>query len=327
MKKTILIISALLLLSIPSIKSLLPKGGYTSHDLTHQVVRQIDIDRLLTEGQFPPRWSGNLNNGYGYPLFNFIYPTPAIFGEVFHMLGFDFVESVKAVFLVSMLMGVIGMYLFLNSLFPKNKLGAFLGTMFYLYAPVRFLDIYVSAASGNALALGILPFIFWSIVEISKGKKWAIPVGSISFALLVTSHNVTTLMFAPVILAFSIVLILKSKAKPEIIKNICLMLALGVGLSAFFWIPAIFEKKYIIYDSVLGNFWQNQFPSLMQILHSPWGYGLSHPEAPEPGDLSYQIGLAQIFAGAIILPALFLFKKKKEFLTWGLFSVLFFSHK
>lgn len=324
MKKTLLIIAALLLFSFPAIKSLLPKGGYTSHDLTHQVVRQIDIDRLLSEGQFPPRWSGNLNNGYGYPLFNFIYPTPAIFGGLFHKLGFDFVESVKAVFFISMIMSVIGMNLFLNWLFPKNKLGAFLGAMFYLYAPVRFLDVYVSAAVGNALALGILPFIFWAITEISKGKKWAIPVGSISLALLVTSHNVTTLMFAPVILVFSAILILQAKRKVDLIKNVCLMIAVGLGLSAFFWIPALFEKKYIVYDQVLGNFWQDQFPSIAQIFHSPWGYGLSHPEAPQPGDLSYQIGLAQIFIGLALLPFLFFFRKKKEFLYWGIFTATIF---
>lgn len=135
MKKDLLILFALLLISIPSIKSLLLPGGYTSHDLTHHIVRQINMDKLLSEGQFPPRWSGDLNGGFGYPLFLFNYPTPAVLGELFHKTGFNFVESVKAVMTTSMLISVIGMYLLLISLFPKQRLAAFLGAIFYLYAP------------------------------------------------------------------------------------------------------------------------------------------------------------------------------------------------
>lgn len=324
MKKLLLIFALLLLFSIPAIKSLLPKGGYTSHDLTHQVVRQINMDKLLSEGQFPPRWSGNLNRGFGYPLSIFIYPAPAVFGEIFLTLGADYVESVKAVLLVSMLISAVGMYLFLDSLFPKNKLGAFLGSMFYLYAPVRFLNVYVSAALGNAFALGILPFVFWAIVKAVQRKRWAIPVGGVSLALLVTSHNVTTLMFAPVILAFSMIFVYKSKEKLSVLRSLCLMAVLGFGLAAFFWIPAIYEKQFIVYDQALGNFWQTQFPSLSQIIHSPWGYGLSHPMAPEPGDLSYQIGLAHIFVALALVSATF-FLKKRGLLTWDVFSsVVFF---
>lgn len=324
MKKFLLVSVFIILFSIPSIKSLLPKGGYTSHDLTHQVVRQINMDKLLSEGQFPPRWSGDLNRGFGYPLFIFIYPAPAVFGEIFLKLGFDYVESVKAVLLVSMLIGAVGMYLFLDSLFPKNRLASFLGAMFYLYAPVRFLNVYVSAALGNALALGILPFIFWAIVKTVRGKKWAIPVGGVFLALLITSHNVTTLMFAPVITAFSLIFVYKSKDKLTLLKSLGLMAALGAGLSAFFWIPAIYEKQFIVYDQALGNFWQTQFPSLNQIIHSPWGYGLSHPEQNGEGGLSFQIGLAHIFAAMLMIPIVFLLRKRKELLTWGMFSVAVF---
>lgn len=325
MKRIFVIIFALLVLSIPAIKSLLPPGGYTSHDLTHHVVRQIDMDKLLSEGQFPPRWSGDLNQGYGYPLFNFAYPAPSILGEVFHKIGFNFVESVKVVMLLSMLISVIGMYLFLNSLFPKQRLAAFLGSMFYLYAPVRFLNVYVSAAVGNALAMGIVPFIFWAIVKVCQGKKWAIPVGSVLIALLITSHNVTTLMFAPVMLVFSLILIYKSNNKFLLFKKLALMTVLGFGLAAFFWIPALTEKKFIVYDSGLKNFWANEFPTLGQLIHSPWGYGLAHPGVNEPGALSFQVGLAHLGVIGLLLITVIFLRKRKEYLAWGIFCLAVFA--
>lgn len=322
-KKELLAIILLLFLSYPSIKSLLVPGGYTSHDLTHHVVRQISMHNLLSEGQFPPRWSGNLNNGYGYPTFIFIYPLPALLGEVFHETGLNYVESVKAVMLFSMLSSVVGMYLFLRELFGKKaRLAVFLGAIFFLYAPVRFLNVYVSAAVGNALALGILPFIFWSLVKLSKGARWGILTGSLSLAALVAAHNVTTLMFAPVILVFSLYLLLNSKNPRQLFLYFAATALFGAGISAFFWLPALIEKQYIIYNEVLPRFWADHFPTLKQLIRSPWGYGFSKPGLVD--GLSFQIGLIHIFVVGLLSISFWFYRKKKEFAQLSFFSLTFF---
>jgi hypothetical protein len=293
MKKEILILLLLLLLAIPAVKDLFIPGAFTSHDLTHHIIRQISMDKLLSEGQFPPRWSGELNNGYGYPLFLFNYPLPAMVGEIFHKAGLGYADSVKAVLFFFTILSVLGMYLFLNSLL-ENKLSAFLGTIFYLYAPIRFLNVYVSAAVGSALALGILPFVFYFLVEIKKGKKWAILGGGLSFALLILAHNVTALIFAPVLALFGLLL-----GGRRYLKQVLVMAFLGLGLSAWFWLPALAEKQYTRFDQIYSQFYQDQFPTLLQLVHSPWGYGLSHPQNPESGDMSYQLGLIHIMVGIV----------------------------
>lgn len=307
MKREIIVILLLLIISFPAVKALLQPGGYTSHDLTHHVIRQISMDKLLSEGQFPPRWSGELNNGYGYPVFLFNYPLPALIGQVFHKLGLGFVDSVKAVLFSSMILSVLGMYLFLNNLL-KSRLAAFLGAVFYLYAPIRFLTVYVSAAVGSALALGILPFVFWAILRRST------LIGSISLAALILAHNVTALIFAPVILVFSLI------RRPFVI----LMLLFGLGLSAWFWMPALLEKPYTRFDLIFGKFYQDQFPSLWQLIRSPWGYGLSHPQKPEPGDMSYQLGLIHI--GVMVVYSLWylVYGRKGQHKRLGLFVLISF---
>lgn len=293
MKKELLIVILLLLLTTPSVKALFQKGGYTSHDLTYHVMRQISMDKLLQEGQFPPRWSGELNNGYGYPVFIFNYPLPSLIGEVFHKVGFNFVDSVKVVFFLSMVISIFGMYFFLKELL-NSKLAAILGSVFYLYAPIRFINVYVSASVGAALGAGILPFVFYFMVR----RK--ILLGALSFSLLILSHNFTTFIFAPVILIFAALLIWKSEQRMKLLKDLLMMFLLGLGLSAFFWLPAAAEKQYLRFDKIYENFYQNQFISIPQLLHSPWGYGLSHPQKPENGDMSYQLGLAQILVTIVL---------------------------
>lgn len=321
MKKELTVVLLLLLLSLPAVRYLLLPGGFTSHDLAHHVVRQISMDKLLSEGQFPPRWSGQLNNGYGYPVFLFNYPLPALFGEIFHKLGFNFLYSVKAVLFTSMILAVLGMYLFLRS-YLSLQIAAFLGAMFYLYAPARFLNVYVSAALGSALAAALVPFVFLSMVQIKKTRKllWIL-LGSLFFALLILSHNVTTLIFLPLLLGFAAVLILESKERFRIFRDFGVMFLLGIALSAWFWLPAVFEKKFIIFDEIFGDFYKTQFISLQQMLRSPWGFGLSHPGSPEPGDMSYQIGLVHILAMVFLSAAVILFKKIRRI---GLFFLLFF---
>lgn len=317
MKKEIIVIFLLLLFTFPAVKSLLSEGGFTAHDLTHHVVRQIDMHRLLSEGQFPPRWSGELAYGYGYPVFLFNYPLPALLGEVFYIFGLNFVDSVKAVLFTSMIISVLGMYLFLKSLLGSS-LASFLGAIFYLYAPIRFIYIYVSASVGSALALGILPFIFWSLVETGKGKKRATFFGALSFALLVLAHNVTTLIFTPMLLVFTFLVGRKHLYK------LFTMFLLGLGLSAWFWLPAIFEKQYIRFDEVFNGFYKDQFINLWQLIRSPWGYGLSHPRNPQPGDMSYQLGLIHILVILTLIPALWFLRKVREVRVVGGFVAGFF---
>jgi hypothetical protein len=311
---TILLI--LLIFYIPAVKSLFAPGGYTSHDMTHHVIRQINMDQLLSEGQFPPRWSGDLNKGFGYPVFLFNYPLPSLLGEIFVKLDFGYVASVKVILFLSLIVSGLGMYLFLKSLL-NSRLSAFLGAVFFVYAPIRFVLVYVSAAVGAALALAFIPFIFWAITILKDKPKSGILIGSLSLAGLILSHNVMTLIFMPAIFGFGIL-----KAWNNL-KKFVVMVGMGFGLSAWFWIPATIEKQYIKYDLIFDRFYADHFPSFFQLLRSPWGYGLDNIGSDRDG-MSFQIGLIQILVMLILMSVWWFLKSKKEIKVTGSFSTLLF---
>lgn len=320
-KKESLVIFILLLFIIPAIYNLFLPGAYTSHDLTHHIVRQIAMDKLLSEGQFPPRWVDYLFFGYGYPLFIFNYPSPSLIGEIFYKIGFNFVDSVKAVFVSSVILSAIGMYLFLRNF--TDKLSSFLGSIFFIYAPIRFINIYVSAAVGSALALAFVPFIFYSIKKISDSKSLIyILIGSLSLDLLILSHNVTAVIFAFPIATFALLQIYFSKEKLKVFKRLAVMATLGLSLSAFFWLPSIIEKQYIRYDQLLGGFYQNHFVTFYQLIRSPWGYGTSNPG--EADGMSFQIGLIHILIMLLALPLFYLYRKDRIFFRLLSFAIGFF---
>src|SRR3990167_9340360 len=144
MKRDLIIALFLILLSVPAIKDLFKPGAYTSHDLTHHIVRTIHLDKILSQGQFPPRWNDDLNYGYGYPLFLFNYPLPSLIATGIHHLGFSYIWSVKLTFVLSMMLSAIFAYILFAYLWRDRRAG-WVSALFYLYAPIRFVNVYVSA--------------------------------------------------------------------------------------------------------------------------------------------------------------------------------------
>lgn len=322
-KKFILIL--LLVLSVPSVRELFLPGAYTSHDLTHHIVRTIHMDKILAEGQIPPRWTGDLNFGYGYPLFLFNYPLPQALAAGVHRLGFSYIWSVKLVMAVSMIASLYFAYVLFAYLFRSEAAGI-AGGLFYLYAPIRFINIYVSATFGNAVAFAFVPLVFWSIVHSKRGEASAksLLVGAVSLAGLVLSHNIMALMFIPAILLFVIVSAV-DRPKKYYWRNAIAILALGFGISAFFLIPATFERSLIRYDVALIDFYRSHFPTIGQLIHSPWGYGFSHPGTGEDA-MSFQIGLAHLFvAGVFLLLAVFRLMMRKKVDLVPLYFLLIFA--
>ncbi len=324
-KKFLLVGFFLIFVSLPAVKDLTLKGAYTSHDITHHIVRLIQIDRIIREGQFPARWTGDLNMGYGYPLFMFNYPLPQYLGEIFHLSGLDFVSSIKMVFIFSLIASTITGYVFFRSLWGTRA--GLVAAIFYLYAPIRFINVYVSATIGNALAFAFIPLPFFSVVALSQSRtRSAVFFGAIGLAGVILSHNIMALMFLPIYFAFSLITVLTNKQKKTLTLCILSTTLLGFGLSSFFWLPAVIEKKYIRYDQILPGFYVSHFPTLKQLIYSPWGYGFSWPgdNNDNPGRMSNQVGLAHLFVIALTAVSLIWLLSNRKKIPWQAWFFFFF---
>ncbi|MDO8658889.1 MAG: hypothetical protein Q7K55_09180 [Candidatus Levybacteria bacterium] len=248
MKKNFLWIFIIILLSIPSILSLFNSGFFQSDDGEWMIIRFSAFHEVLRDGQFPVRFLSRLNYGYGYPVANFLYPGFMYIGEIFKVLGFGFVDTIKIIFGISMVGSAIFTYLWLSNLF--NKWSSFVGSLLYLYAPYHLFDMYKRGSVGEVLALGIVPFVFWQIER--KSFFWT----SLGVAFLILSHNTLALLFLPVILLY---LLARGLAWAVYLLP---AIAVGFGLSAFFWVPAFFDLQYTVFQRIQIAEWKNYFASI-----------------------------------------------------------------
>ncbi len=189
------------------------------------------------------------------------------------------------------------MYLLASSFW--GKMGGALSAIFYAYAPYHAVDLYVRGAMGELWGIMFFPLIFWAIYNFiqSSQKKYLIYF-ILSVAGLVLSHNLLAMLFVPLLVIFSTFLLWQLK-KWELTKTMIFGLILALGLSAFFWIPAILEKQYAhIETMIMGYFgYTEHFKGLYKLfVDRSWGWGASIREIPggEKDGMSYQVGILHV---------------------------------
>ena len=94
---------------------------------------------------------------------------------------------------------------------------------------------------AEALALALLPWLLWVFYNLhqTEGRGW-IALSALGLAALVLTHNSLSLFFLPLLIVFCAVLGFGRRWW------LCLAaVTLGLGLSAFFWLPAIAERGYV----------------------------------------------------------------------------------
>lgn len=274
-----------------------------THDGQDHIARIANFYINLTEGNIIPRWASNLNWGYGHPILMFLYPLPSYLASIFHFLGATLIDSTKIVFGLGIVLSAIFMYLWLKEFLTLGA--AFVGAILYVYAPYRFVDLYVRGDIGENLAFAFMPLSLYFIFKLNqKIRSQYVVLGSISIALLILSHNAISLIYMPFLFFYGIYLGFPIKKNKEHLAHFFATLALGLGLAAFFWIPGLLEAKYTLRNIVTAGEYITKFADLKALLWGPWSYGGT-------GEFTLQLGILHwIFL--IISPACLLFWKWKK---------------
>jgi len=291
--RTIAFLLILIAVSIPVILPYFHDGFFPTHDGEWAVVRLSDMYREVKDGQIPPRFSGNLNFGYGYPLFQYAYPLPYYLGLPPFLLHFGLVNSIKLLFALSVPLSGVAMFFAAREIWKNDNAGIISGLL-YIYFPYRMVDLYVRGSLGESLASVFFPIILLCIKRLSQRQSMSyLLILSISMAALILSHNIMAVLFGIIIFIYLIYLFWSQKRINTF--QILIGIFLGLGISAFFWLPAILEKNLILLSKIPIADRSLYYVSLSKFLFSPFGYGTPTENSP----FTYQIGVPQITIGIV----------------------------
>ncbi|KKT76329.1 MAG: hypothetical protein UW69_C0001G0025 [Microgenomates group bacterium GW2011_GWA2_44_7] len=313
----------IIIFSIPTVYALTASGFYGASDDIH-IAWLYEMTQTLKNGQFPPRYVPDLSFGFGYPLFNFVFPFPYYLGALFYFIGFSLVASTKIVFGLSIVLSGLAMYWLLRQIL--GRIYAVVGGVIYIYTPYRAIDIYYRGDIGESVAFIFFPLVLLAVYQLTVcrvcHRRWY-GVGSLGLAGLILSHNIAAYMFVPLLILFSTIRILSNPT--DIFRQavkVMFMFVLGLAGAVYFWLPAILDSQLVKYDTVYN--YVDHFPSLLQLL-AP--YSTSKLAAPDPyGNQSYYLGTLGIIL--LIFSSVFFIRRYKQIsgdrnmlYLWALISI------
>jgi hypothetical protein len=309
---------ALIILALPLIVPFGANGLPYTADIEIHMHRLVSAAANLQNGYFWPRWTPYLHIGFGYPIHNFYAPGLHIVGALVYLAThLDPIVILKLLQFGITLLYPLGAYLFARTF--TGRTGAFVAAIAYLYTPLRFQELWVQSNLSQFFAMALLPYVLWAMARSAQREKgkWIVAIG-VFFALIIVMHHPTAFLFAPFAGFYALLmsLIQPRRAFLKAMIRTCSGLALGLALSAVFWLPALLELRYTQINSLqtgMFSIGDNAVP-LGNILAA------THPidRALESIPAQLQIGLLQWIAALVGLLALRL--PGQRLLKWNLLA-------
>jgi hypothetical protein len=229
----------------------LSPAGY---DALPHLYRVAALDQSIRAGALYPRWFDDFIYGYGYPIFYYYAPLFYYVVEAFHLVGLNLIVAVNAALIASRLVGGLASFNLAKSITGLGSAGL-VASVAFLLLPLQFTDLYERSSYPEALALNLFPAAFWGVHQVVRHpSRRAIGGASLALAALILAHQTSAFVSGAALAAFAGGELLATwwsaarRSGTVLVAGARLAAVggLGLGLSAFFWLPAIFSRDWVL---------------------------------------------------------------------------------
>jgi uncharacterized membrane protein len=296
--KLLLQFLVLLLVAVAVTKSMWEAPALLAgHSARKDLVRLVEFDAAFRAADFFPTWSPDLYSGYGSPIFQFYAPLSYYASEVPLLTGLDYATALKLTQLLALFFSGLAMYCLVSTNFPGWV--ACVGAVFYMVAPYRLVDMFIRHALAEHCAFIWLPLIVWGTERfVSKFSRIGLVTGALATAALILTHNILALIGIPVCVVAGWVFASHRRGILSFAAAVAVA-ALGIGLAAVFWWPAMTGRAFIQAEASLTSGYYDfhrHFMDGWQFLNTRWNFGISGEN--DGNQMPLQIGLLHLFVGS-----------------------------
>ncbi len=275
-RSSLIIHCALLVIGVILAAPLLQTAPLCTDDGALHLYRTVALDRAVRDGLLYPRWFPDLAYGYGFPFFNYREPFGYYLIEFVHLLGASFSLALNLVLAGSLIASGLTMNWWVSDIFDQPA--GFVAAIVYMAAPYTLIDALVRGNLPEAIALALMPLILWAFRRLLlHGRRKYFALAVLSLAALLLTHNISSLIFAPVLIIYVFVLRIAHATKGEQMTRYSLRMTLfafilAVALTAFFWLPALSEgqaAQLYLTHSARGNDYHFNFATIGEVFSPP----------------------------------------------------------
>lgn len=238
-----------ILIMLPMIAGLAPERV---NALENYAFRTADYTQSLREGVFYTRWSPHTSIGYGSPIPSF---EPPLVGYIPAFINAFITNSplnaVKITFIMSAAFASLMMYLFVSR--RTNALCGIVASAFYILNPFTLYTVpYVLGDLETMLGLAMLPLFLWAtdrafLFDNATNIFWI----AVATSFICLSNLAYAIAGGLILLIFYAVHLSRNA---DLKLKVPLGLALGIGISAVYWLPAWQQTHLVEWSPPLLEF-------------------------------------------------------------------------
>ncbi|HEX7587964.1 MAG TPA: 6-pyruvoyl-tetrahydropterin synthase-related protein [Anaerolineae bacterium] len=307
----------LFLVPLPAVIFLARDGYFASSDGMIHLYRLFELDRALHNGVLYPRWFPLSGYGYGLPVLNYYPPLSYYLSEWFNLAGAGYIGSIKLLIVFGFVTAAFSMFLFARDLLGDAS--AFVAAVAYVYLPYLLSDAYVRGNFPEFLAMSILPLGLWAFRRLfdrrpayadeamanqSAGPDRTHKLRSLTavlfagfvFAFIILAHHLTAMLFAALLAAYILFLFSGQRDWRQLVASAA-AIVLGLGLSAFYWLPSIAELNLVfVGPASVARFLVNRLVEVAEFL-TP---SLAYDYLPQAEVLKHAFGFPQTLLALLV---------------------------
>jgi len=231
-------------------------GMQNTNSATYSIVWTQQYGDALAHGDVYPRWLPQSFEGLGSPVFYFYPPLAYFVCGALNALGLEVMKAISVASIAVFFASGASMYAWLKWKGARPLLGAVL----YMIAPYRLFDVYSRGAIAEHAAFIWFPLLALGIEALPR--RWAAPLLAVAWGGLLITHLPMALLALCLLIAPLATLRLRDN--PRVIWPGVIAAAAGVGLAAFYLVPALTLQDQVKIQLLWTPFFQ---PSRWFIWH------------------------------------------------------------
>ena len=283
-------------LSTAAVAPLLRSDSPCTHDGGLHYYRVVAMKQALREGTVFTRFLPDLAFGLGFPFFNYRAALSYYVALLMHLTGMALPIALNSVYVFSIVGSAITTFLLVRDHFGARA--GIVAAVAYAYAPYQFLNSLLRGNAPESAAMALMPLILWAFrrLALTGRRSWFLS-SVFSLVGLFLTHNISSLLFSPFLLAYLLVLWLVYGSEGHWAR-VGGALVLAIALAGFFLGPALLERGYVqlhLSHSNRNNDFHYNFLTLAEILSPPRPVDTSLINPP----MLIHLGLVQAILGGI----------------------------
>lgn len=243
------------------------------HDLVEHFVVMEHFDKVLRSGVIYPRWLSDMNNGYGNAWTNFYPPGFYYLASLIHSVGFDWLTTLFIASVLALAGSGIAMYALSRAFY--GRLASGIAGLLYMLLPFHLLNLYWQGAMPQFTGFLFLPLVLYFAFRLGNDGRARHYAGmGLAYGLYVLTHLPVSYLMSYALALYAIIWAV-SERDWRITLRIAGGMAIGLLLSAIYWLPALVESKYA-FENTSGLFPYHSGYLLLLPPGDPFNYVLNH---------------------------------------------------